>query len=222
MAAMRTLTLVGLTAALMAVGPPPASADGSLSNFPWTSTVFVPAGGMGYTGSPDVPIKATRVTATVSLSEAPLSTIATVLALVNKRERLVYCARIGAVALSFPEEDTQSRMLGLSLTLACFQIMNQVNQVSGLAATPCPGVAYQAPMTMTSTGGQYTPTVTGPPVAAGKAPVRATCRINGETMTIKLRTRKHKALRKYLGSRVFLGFTATSDVQARVTYSNVR
>lgn len=222
MAGMRTLTVLGLTAALMAVGPPPASADGSLTNFPWTATVNVPAGGMGYTGSPTIPVKATRLTVTVAMEAGPLSTIATVLALSSRRNRLVYCAHIGATTMSFPEEDTQSRMLGLSLTLACFQMLSQMNQVSTLAASPCPGVAYQAPMTMTRTGGQYTPTLTGPAVAAGKPPVRAKCRINGETMTLTLRTHKHKALRKYLGSQAFLGFTAASDAQAEVTYSNVR
>lgn len=225
MSGVRAFAVLGLCLSLMGVGPP-ATADSNLTNFPWTSTVMVPPGGMGYTGSPTVPPKATRITVTVAIDGGPLSTIATVLAVADKRTRLLYCASLGAATLGFPENDTENRMLGLSLTLACFQMMTQMAQVSQATTAGCPGVVLRAPMTMQRNGAAYVPTLTGPPTAARSTPLRVKCRMAAGSMKMTIRTRKHKSLRRYVGPRLFLGFlsptTAPAPVEARVTYAKVR
>ena len=244
-AALTSLMCGALAAALITVAPPatavPDAAGYRPMNFPITTDLTIVPGGRTTIGSPTLPTRAQRITVTVASASsntgAAFANMYTHLAGLSNRNRLLYCATFGAIGvIQDMQEDLGSGYVGLTLGALrgpmqmCFQIVAQLT--APRAAAPgmraarkaaCPAAILTMPVSTTADGPDPLITSGGAPTAAKKAALRISCRIVGDTMTLKLRPRSKKAtLRSVVGERLSLGFSTaagtTSNTTIQVTY----
>ncbi|MHB1068119.1 MAG: hypothetical protein ACYC2Z_11950 [Candidatus Nanopelagicales bacterium] len=238
-------TSLALAAGLLASAPAhaivaPEAPAARPGKFPITVNAIVPASGTATVGSPELPTAAQRVEVIVSLAGGPgaASTMYTALGGLSNRDKLLFCAGMGSgvvginddpfSAYNDPDLANLAALAARPVMQACFAMVQILvsKTRSGRDAEPrarCPLATVAIPVITTQVDGQPVVQFNGAPTKPRKPPLKVTCRLSGDDMRIRVKTRsKRKTLAKIVGDRLTIGFQslpgATTDTAVRLTF----
>lgn len=210
--------------------------------FPIDADTSVPAGGSATVGSPPLPTAAQRVEVIVSLAGGPgaASAMFTALGGMSNNDKLLYCAALGTATVVIatnplggldsadPDLANLAALAARPVMQACFAMVQILVSKStsgkdGHWRAKCPLATLTIPVITTRVDGQPVVQFNGLPRKPRKPPLRVTCRMAGDNMKIKVKTRsKKKTLTQIVGDRLTIGFQslpgATSDTAVHLTF----
>ncbi|MDP1877695.1 MAG: hypothetical protein Q8M17_09080 [Actinomycetota bacterium] len=209
-------------------------------NFPITVDTSVPAGGSAWVGSPTLPTAAQRVDVIVSLAGGPddARTMFTALGGLSNKDKLLFCAALGTSvvviganpsgAYDDPDLANLAALAARPVMQACFAMVQVL--VSRSKSGPdrelrakCPLATVAIPVITTHGADGPVVQFNGTPTKPRKPPLKVTCRMSGDDMKIRVKTRsKKKTLAAIVGDRLTIGFQsmpgATSDAAVQLTF----
>lgn len=240
-------TALALAAGLLASAPAhalvaPEAPSGQPWKFPITVDTSVPAGGSAWVGSPSLPTAAQQVDVIVSLAGGPddARTMFTALGGLSNKDKLLFCAALGTSVVVIganPQgaydyaDPALANLAGVAarpVMQACFamvQILVSTPRAGrdGDLRSKCPLATVAIPVITTQGPDGRVVQFNGTPAKPRKPPLKVTCRMSGDDMKIRVKTRsKKKTLAAIVGDRLTIGFQslpgATSDAAVQLTF----
>ncbi|MDO8307941.1 MAG: hypothetical protein Q7V58_06240 [Actinomycetota bacterium] len=240
-------TALALATGLLASAPAHAIvAPEAPSTVPWkwpiTVDASVPAGGSAWVGSPTLPTAAQRVDVIVSLAGGPdmAGAMFTALGGLSNKDMLLFCAALGTPVVviganpSGAYDDPDLAHLAAAVVRpvmqACFAMVQVLVSRSKSKTgadremrAKCPLATVAIPVITTQGADGPLVQFNGTPTRPRKPPLKVTCRMSGDDMKIRVKTRsKRKTLAAIVGDRLTIGFQslpgATSDAAVQLTF----